>query len=632
MEKKSESNCSDCGELLNYCRCRTKTTDTASDTSDPTTELAAIDAFSETTRLGTGVSEKIIDSKFRVIGELGTGGDSIVYLAEHLFLRKKVALKVFRANEADANRFARVQREAVLLARLKHPNLVEVTDLGVIESSVPYIVQEYVEGKDLQEFVKSRGALDQQTAIVLFIEIAGAIKFLHDNGIIHRDIKPSNVIITSTTAGGTMAKLIDLGIAKPDNPGGALSFATASGKVFGSPLYMSPEQCSGKKVDFKTDIYSFGCLMYEALTGTPPFRGETMLVTLHKHVNETPPSVNAKRQGVELVSTELEMVVAKCLAKSAEDRYDTMGDVIADLTKHSPKTRSDRLNPTYPVVVATVLFLAAVCVYLIGAQQNTNSRGASAQSLIADRIASAELMATSADVDDALKAYRDAYDEGKKERVDALTQLQLGAMLQRANSWGKRRSENNQVFSDLQPFLTEVEAKLQKDRSAFPNRSLDAVWLVYLYKGDATKNSEVAEKAYQKALSYSILGDRRRSKISRASSIIKSRLAVLSLLKGDLTTAYKLATTSSQELKKGQNYANEVRFDNSFILGKAALLRGNYDLACTALLYCKRLQRVTTSRLPDNALDQFTNDLRQRMGKATFETVMKNKTASALQE
>lgn len=627
MDKKMDSGCSVCGDLLKECQCAGPKLSTTLDTTIPAQQAADEHEFAVTTQTTVTKNEQIIDSKFRVLGELGSGGDSTVYLAEHLFLRKQVSLKVFRAIDSDLNRFARVQREAILLARLRHPNLVEVIDLGLIESSKPYIVQEYIEGKDLLEYLRSRGHLDQQTAVKLFCEIAEAIKYLHDNNIIHRDIKPSNVIVTNTRDGGTTAKLIDLGIAKPENPGGAVSFATASGKVFGSPLYMSPEQCSGDKVDFKADIYSFGCLMFETLTGSPPFRGETMLVTLDKHVNELPPLVNTRRQGADPITAELEAIVAKCLMKSPQARPNSMADVLQVLKKHMPQRRQ---RPMFPVIVLTLILFSGIA-FSIGMPHTSMQGGLSNESAMIDLMSRTELVAAK-EIDEVLKAHRVAFEEGKRQKVDASAQLQLGALQLQANSKFRRSQENIRVFADLQPYLKEIESKLLQNPGAFDARSLDALWRIYLFKGDAAKSNEASEKAYRKALSYALLTDQRMHQATQGAAIIKSRLAVVSLLNGDMATATRLATASSLELKKGQIYNTDNRFDNTFVLAKTALLNGNFDYACTALIYCTKLKRSITSRLPDNALQQLADDLKQKMGKANFETVMKNKTMSSIHD
>ncbi|MBX3075108.1 serine/threonine protein kinase [Candidatus Obscuribacterales bacterium] len=624
MESKIESKCKICKKNIDDCRCAANALDTRSDTDPLSIEKAESDLFRTTIVTNNSDSQPFVDPKFRVLGELGSGGDSIVYLAEHLYLRKKVSLKLFRAIDNDTKRFARVQREAVLLAGLKHPNLVEVSDFGLTPGGVPYLVQEYIEGPDFQAYLKARGPLDEKDAIDLFCQIAAAIQFLHDNRVIHRDIKPSNVIVTGTTSGGTTAKLIDLGIAKPENPGGAMTFATASGKVFGSPYYMSPEQCSGEVVEYKTDMYSFGCLMYEALTGAPPFRGQTMLVTLEMHVNETAPRVNTRRQGSKPVSSELESVVAKCLAKNPADRYDSMNEVISALVKPEPRRKNRKR-----IFALVGLSIVACClsVYFIG-KSSGNLAAHSDQSVLIDRLSSAELMESATAVENVVSAYRAAYNEGLSQRVTPLTQLQLGAILMMINSECRKKTENAKVFAELEPFLKHVETKLEQEPDAFRDQSLEALWRIYLFRGDFAKSDQVSEKSYLKALKYATLCDERRGWASNATTIINSRLALL-YVDQDMRKAQRLAQSSIEKFRSGDQYNREALFDSFYVQARAALSQGRLEYACKSLRYCSSLKRGSASRLPDNALEQLGAELKTRMGTEAFAQLMKSEGESA---
>jgi eukaryotic-like serine/threonine-protein kinase len=268
------------------------------------------------------------------LGEiLGFGGMSEVHLARDVRLHRDVAVKVLRADLArDPSFYLRFRREAQNAAALNHPTIVAVYDTGEAETAngpLPYIVMEYVEGVTLRDIVHSDGPMESQRAIEIIADACQALNFSHQHGIIHRDVKPANIMISKTGA----VKVMDFGIAR------ALSDAssvTQTSAVIGTAQYLSPEQARGEKVDARSDVYSLGCVLYEILTGEPPFVGDTPVAVAYQHVREDPIPPSQRHTGI---SPELDAVVLKSLAKNPDNRYQTAAEMRADLIRvHSGET------------------------------------------------------------------------------------------------------------------------------------------------------------------------------------------------------------------------------------------------------------------------------------------------------
>lgn len=399
--------------------------------------------------------DTIIDSKFKIISLLGVGSLSVVYLAEHLYLQKTVALKIFKPVETDENaRFARIQQEAITLANISHPNIVAVTDLG-ITGTTPYIVQEFVRGMDLQELLRQQGCFSENRCVRLFSQLCDGIAFLHDCGIVHRDIKPANVIVSQAEDGTESAKLIDLGIAKQDNPGGAMHTFTTSGSIFGSPFYMSPEQCKGGKIDRRSDIYSLGCLMYEVLTGAPPFRGATMLLTLEKHIKETAEPVNNRRKAAP-ISHGLDMIVMRCLAKDPDDRYQTTVEVSEALKRLE---RGFFHSSTVKLLIAVGLLscLIPIAWMLFAPQQNVPSKTKGTAAPFADKhvaavmnkLESAHSFDGIASDKESIAAYEEALTEAERQKAPIFVQLDIAARLAQLYGLDRDRASGEHKLEGL---------------------------------------------------------------------------------------------------------------------------------------------------------------------------------------
>lgn len=271
----------------------------------------------------------ILADKYRILEKIGEGGMGIVFKVEQVFLAQSMALKTLapdRYSEASLKRF---QAEARLLARLDHPALVKVLDFGLLSDDKPYIAMDFVEGKTLAELLKIRGVFTIEQAVKIFIEVCFAIGYAHDQGVIHRDIKPSNIMINFVDdfSGPVQLKVLDFGIAKfVQNCQADSDALTRTGEVMGSPLYMSPEQCFGRPIDHRSDIYSIGCMMFEVLTGAPPFSGSTALNTMMLHESGQALSLKEASFGREFPE-KLENIIRKMMAKDPDCRYQSLCEV-----------------------------------------------------------------------------------------------------------------------------------------------------------------------------------------------------------------------------------------------------------------------------------------------------------------
>jgi eukaryotic-like serine/threonine-protein kinase len=262
------------------------------------------------------------------LGEiLGFGGMSEVHLARDVRLHRDVAVKVLRADLArDPSFYLRFRREAQNAAALNHPSIVAVYDTGEADTPtgpLPYIVMEYVDGVTLRDIVHTDGPLPPRRAIEIIADACQALNFSHQNGIIHRDVKPANIMISSTNA----VKVMDFGIARAIADS---SSVTQTAAVIGTAQYLSPEQARGDPVDARSDVYSLGCVLYEILTGEPPFTGDSPVSVAYQHVREDPVPPSERHEGI---SSDLDAVVLKALAKNPENRYQTTAEMRADLVR-----------------------------------------------------------------------------------------------------------------------------------------------------------------------------------------------------------------------------------------------------------------------------------------------------------
>lgn len=277
---------------------------------------------------------QIVAQKYKVLGELGRGGMGVVYRVEQLALGRMMAMKTLSTREVTDVAWRRFQVEAKAAALLDHPNLITVHDCGLINNEIPFFIMDYIEGTTLSKLIKDKGALSLEETLTIFIQVCFGLAYAHAVGVIHRDLKPSNIMLVppQSDSSGLSVKVVDFGIAKLTGeevqPTQAL---TRTGEIFGSPLYMSPEQCLGKPVDYRSDIYSLGCVMFETLTGLPPFLGNTALSTMMQHQSNEAPSLKEATLGKEFPQA-IEKIVRLMLEKNPDARYQDMKSVARNLS------------------------------------------------------------------------------------------------------------------------------------------------------------------------------------------------------------------------------------------------------------------------------------------------------------
>ena len=263
----------------------------------------------------------LVAGRYELEEVIGRGGMSSVFRAHDQLLERKVALKILHEHyTSDSDYVERFRREARAAAQLGHPNIVTVIDRGE-QDGRQYIVFEYVQGQTLKELVVGAGPLPVRQALQLGLQVARALAFAHEQGVVHRDVKPQNVLLD----GDGQAKVTDFGIARSLD----VTSVTEAGTVLGTSDYIAPEQATGDDVDPQSDIYSFGAVLYELLTGDVPFPADNFVAAALRHVNDPPPSVLERRPETPI---RLAAAVDQMLEKDRDDRYGSMQAVIAELT------------------------------------------------------------------------------------------------------------------------------------------------------------------------------------------------------------------------------------------------------------------------------------------------------------
>jgi serine/threonine-protein kinase len=336
---------------------------------------------------------ELVADRYELLEVVGSGGMSTVYCALDTLLERNVALKVLHPHYGDdAEYVERFRREARSVAQLSHPNIVTVIDRGE-DAGNQYIVFEYVDGESLKECVDRNGPLPVRRVIELGLQIADALAFAHQHGLVHRDVKPQNVLIN----GDGEAKVTDFGIARSlDVEHGV----TQTGTVLGTSNYLSPEQARGQTVTPATDVYSLGVVLFELLTGEVPFPGENFVAVAMQHINEPPPSLVEKRPDVPL---RLVYAIERALAKDPADRFPSMDAFAAELRacladlgdpdaaatfvapaavlKESRPTRTRaagrRRWPFYLLLLLALAAAAAAVLLLRGSKRDNSSQGRS---------------------------------------------------------------------------------------------------------------------------------------------------------------------------------------------------------------------------------------------------------------
>lgn len=276
----------------------------------------------------------IIADRFEIKKVIGKGGFSTVYLANQKSLNREVAIKILHSDFANNPlKIRRFQNEAEAISCLSHPNIAAVHDYGVLPEGQPYLVMEYANGKTISEIVKEKGKFSNPEAVTLFIQACDGLAEAHTKGLIHRDIKPSNIILVGSEEGTLRVKILDFGLAKMITGDDDVEDLTRTGEVLGTPAFMSPEQCRGEFVDKRTDIYSFGCVMYMMLSGQQPLSGENTFELIKKQISYKPPPLGRL---VSDIPKRMERIVSKALAKEPDERFQSFADLKDALLGNEP--------------------------------------------------------------------------------------------------------------------------------------------------------------------------------------------------------------------------------------------------------------------------------------------------------
>jgi serine/threonine protein kinase len=286
-----------------------------------------------------------IAGRYRLEEKVGSGGMGTVYRAIHIGLAKPVAIKILNNQLAAEPAYReRIQREARAVATVSHENIIGVTDVGETDEGIPFVVMEFVDGESLAATLTREGRLAARRVVRIGLQICHALVAAHDRGLIHRDIKPANVVLIRNKI--DQIKVLDFGLVKILGDISAETAVTREQQIFGSPLFMSPEQCDSRPIDFRTDVYSLGATLYTLLTGHPPFEGSNAVSVMAQHLHV---SVRSPREYDPAgIPESLNIVVMRALAKDPGQRFTTMREFAAALVSVDSELARPAGRPMQP--------------------------------------------------------------------------------------------------------------------------------------------------------------------------------------------------------------------------------------------------------------------------------------------
>ena len=277
----------------------------------------------------------VLEDRYRIVARLGEGAASVVLLARHERLDRDVAVKILRpsylALPGALDRFA---REAQVAARIAHDNVVQVFDFGLAAAGFHFLVMEYVPGVSLERAIAEKGGLAVPRAIHVLAQVAAGLGAAHALGLVHRDLKPANVMLAQRGPDHDFVKLVDFGLARPIQTTAQSPKLTRAGELQGTPAYMAPECWYGSVADARADIYAFGIMAFEILTGGLPFEADTMLAMMHRQMTEPPP-LPSRRRPLGAASAAIDALVGACLRKDAAERPATIRHVLDALSQQA---------------------------------------------------------------------------------------------------------------------------------------------------------------------------------------------------------------------------------------------------------------------------------------------------------
>ncbi len=312
----------------------------------------------------------VLDGKYEFIKLIGSGGMGVIYKARQIILNRPVAVKMLHSHMISDKALMRFQREGKAGSTLSHQNITVVLDFAVSEHGQPYMVMDFEVGQTMAQMIESQGALSASFVVDSIIQVCHGLAHAHERGVLHRDLKPSNLMVVSNASAAPQIKILDFGVAKIIEDGDSKNKQlTRTGETMGSPPYMSPEQALGPNIDKRSDLYSLGCVMFECLSGTPPFMAENVFNIMMSHANQEPPTLKEASLGNSFPN-ELERIVKKLLQKKPAERYQSAEELEADLQRfklgRSVPAKNDnaprRKILSTPVTISLVAGVLAIAV------------------------------------------------------------------------------------------------------------------------------------------------------------------------------------------------------------------------------------------------------------------------------
>jgi serine/threonine protein kinase len=550
---------------------------------------------------------------YEILSVAGSGGMSVVFKAKQTALGRIVAIKMLHKHlVTGALTLQRFMQEARLTTELKHANVADVFACGLTSDEQPFIAMEFLEGKSLRDLIHEKGALDPHEIRTLFEGILAGLTAAHQAGIVHRDLKPANVVLSKDQSGRTVPKIVDFGVAKiAAIPKGEYQRLTQTGAVVGSPAYMSPEQCTGVSIDARADIYSLGCMLFEALTGQVPFDSDNLFELMSKQLDATPPAPST------VASTEIpkafDTITAKCLAKDPAQRYQNCYQLLkalsaVDMTQmaavshHQARRNTKPLKRNLWVVKITAVVLGVGLPAVIAWNWNSYSRrmndvhaleaavkayDLAAASSMASRLANLKGLPDRAKVSVVESEYwlaRALRDHGKKDQADDVLLLLDGQAEQCADAkyfaLCMRLLDEKIAPHDRAPQLKAIERETSLLDSGYTKAPV-YYWLAQ------NRGKEIAGDFYEKAVAAAMASNRTVHELHYRAIQGKAQ-AVWSEPEGYARNV-RLLTDRKKNLVEDDTYESILALDRFASMAQAAR---DHELRwwCTDELY-RKLQR-----------------------------------------